>query len=193
MIFERAWINYAQHTFKLEGLCFKLQKYAIEPMPTLETMQASFGHVLEIGEIRQVLVERILNYVKNVDKRTDEKRSIYAALISVLSIRAREMVEETYPAAINQQDPLNYWRAVTVVHKFGTYGMSPLGVANELAAEYEKMAQRPSEALAHYNLRFITLVGAYRAIINNPTFEPEETENHAHVAASVNGQTTALG
>ena len=189
MIFERAWINHAQQTFKLEGLCFKLQKYAVEPMPTLETAQASFGHLLEVGEIRHLLVKMILNYQEKVDKRTNEKRSIFAALTSALSIRAQEMVEERYPAAINQQDPLNYWRAVTVIHKFGTYGMSSLGIANELATEYEKMAQRPGEPLAHYNLRFNTLVGAYRAITSNPNFEPEGPENYAHATAQATAQT----
>ena len=191
MVFERAWINHAQQTFKLEGLCFKLQKYAVEPMPTLEMAQASFGHMLDGGEIRHLLVKMVLNYQEKLDKRTNEKRSIFAALASALSIRAQQMVEEKYPAAINQQDPLNYWRAVTVVHKFGTYGMSPLGIANELATEYEKMAQRPNEPLAHYNLRFNTLVGAYRAIMNNPTFEPEEPDTHAHVPLQAAAQTAA--
>lgn len=192
MVFEQAWINHAMQTFKLEGLCFKLQKYAVEPMPSLETTQTAYGHILEGGEIRHMLVKMLLNDQEKVDKRTNEKRSIFAALASALSIRAQQMVEEKYPAAINQQDPLNYWRAVTVVHKFGTYGMSPLGIANELATEYEKMAQRPNEPLAHYNLRFNTLVGAYRAIMSNPTFEPEEPDTHTHVPPQAAAQTTVL-
>ena len=171
-VFEQAWYNHCQATFPQDGRVFKNGKYREVPMPTEEHLESFYGAaILAVASRGDLLTKMLLDYKKQFDRRVEERALIHGALLSVCSMRVKEILEDRFPAFMAEnEDPLSVWNAIVLLFKFGGYAKSLRAQEGDLAREYENFRQFSGESLSDYARRFTTLLSAYRALSEDPRY-----------------------
>lgn len=174
IIFEDALLAHVATKFPLDGKCLRLGEYQAELMPTAEDVEASMIVYSALGlpqreldaQRREMLTSLGRQYLKDRSARLEEKRLLHGCVLSVMSRRSRQVVENSDGAAINTtDDPLALWKTILRTHKTGTHHLNAEDALIKLQSDYVNCKQRSWEILADFETRFNRTADNYEAAL----------------------------
>lgn len=217
MVFEQAWIAHAEASYQFNGRCFSNNAYDVLVVPTRENQKDAL-EAYDEADRKSALKSLIDRHLKQMDKRDEEKRLVHGALLSVLSMRSKDVIRSTNAKVFaDNTDPLALWREVIRTHRTGTHNMSTNGARIKLLGGLLGCKQRNNELAEEFAHRFKVAAEAYAACepeaakpaedyiahifcsAINPVLHPRFTEEiirrettHASLPASITEAVTLL-
>jgi hypothetical protein len=159
--FERAWIAHAEATYPYNGRCFSNGAYDIVEVPTKENQKDALD-LFETSQQKEVMKGILERFLKQEEKRHDEKRLVHGALLSVMSMRSRDIVRASNAEVLSSNtNPLALWQEILKTHKSGTHHLSTNAGRIKLMEDLMRCKQRQNELAEEFAQRFKTVATAY--------------------------------